>query len=237
MKILCIGNSFSQDATRYLSEIALSNGEDFKVINLFIGSCSLEMHYNNIIENADKYNVQERAQFSSEYISIEKALKSDDWDVVTVQQASALSFNYATYQPYLDFLIKTIKQHAKNAKIYVHQTWAYHDNSEKLEVYNFSSSKEMFDKLKISYDKAFSDIKADGIIPSGELILKLNESGVKKTHRDGLHLSLGIGRYAVGLLWYNKLSGKSVDNIKLNEYDEEILEKDIEIAKQIIKTL
>ena len=37
-KILCIGNSFSQDATRYLEAIA--DGELF-VRNCYIGGCSL----------------------------------------------------------------------------------------------------------------------------------------------------------------------------------------------------
>ena len=70
MKILCIGNSFSQDATRYLQEIAEKNGDNYKVTNLFIGGCSLEMHYNNIIEDAEKYNVQTKVQFSLEYTAI-----------------------------------------------------------------------------------------------------------------------------------------------------------------------
>lgn len=44
MKILAIGNSFSQDATRYLQDIAASAGENLFVRNLYIGGCSLEMH-------------------------------------------------------------------------------------------------------------------------------------------------------------------------------------------------
>ena len=52
MKILAIGNSFSQDATRYLQDIAASAGENLFVRNLYIGGCSLEMHAKNITENA-----------------------------------------------------------------------------------------------------------------------------------------------------------------------------------------
>ncbi len=53
MKILAIGNSFSQDATRYLQDIAASAGEELFVRNLYIGGCSLEMHSKNIAENAN----------------------------------------------------------------------------------------------------------------------------------------------------------------------------------------
>ena len=37
VKILAIGNSFSQDATYYLQKIAMSDGIDAKVVNLYIG--------------------------------------------------------------------------------------------------------------------------------------------------------------------------------------------------------
>ena len=44
VKILAIGNSFSQDATRYMKEIAQSMGLEMLVVNLYIGGCSLEQH-------------------------------------------------------------------------------------------------------------------------------------------------------------------------------------------------
>lgn len=236
MKILCIGNSFSQDATRYLQEIAEKNGDNYKVTNLFIGGCSLEMHYNNIIEDAEKYNVQTKGQFSLEYTSISKALKSDKWDIVTVQQASHFSFDYSTYQPYLDFVVKTVREILPSAKIYVHQTWAYNDNSERLKTMGFSSSEEMFENIQKSYNMTFNDINAYDLLPSGKLILSLSKRGVINTHRDGFHLSLGIGRYSAGLLWYYKLS-KKTEIVDIDSFDEEVSKEDIALAKEIIKTL
>ena len=53
-KILAIGNSFSEDATSYLEDIATCGGEDCKVVNLYIGGCSLERHYNNIVGNQSR---------------------------------------------------------------------------------------------------------------------------------------------------------------------------------------
>jgi hypothetical protein len=52
--------------------------------------------------------------------------------VVTLQQASHLSFQYDTYTPYLSNLAAFVRQHAPTARIMIHQTWAYEDGSERL---------------------------------------------------------------------------------------------------------
>lgn len=46
IKILAIGNSFSQDATQFIHDIAKADGVDTKVVNLYIGGCSLQRHSN-----------------------------------------------------------------------------------------------------------------------------------------------------------------------------------------------
>lgn len=37
MKILAIGNSFSEDACRYIHKIAAADGQNIKTVNLYIG--------------------------------------------------------------------------------------------------------------------------------------------------------------------------------------------------------
>ena len=59
IKILAIGNSFSEDATHYLHQIAAADQVDMKVGNLYIGGCSLERHWNNIQTNAAEYLYEE----------------------------------------------------------------------------------------------------------------------------------------------------------------------------------
>ena len=44
IKILAIGNSYSQDATSMIELL----DKNIMVRNLYIGGCSLEMHYDNI---------------------------------------------------------------------------------------------------------------------------------------------------------------------------------------------
>lgn len=46
LKILAIGNSFSEDAVEYAWDIANSLGiQNVMIGHLYIGGCSLDMHY------------------------------------------------------------------------------------------------------------------------------------------------------------------------------------------------
>ena len=48
LRILAVGNSFSEDATYYLHQILEIAGVENQVVNLYIGGCSLEKHWRNI---------------------------------------------------------------------------------------------------------------------------------------------------------------------------------------------
>ena len=166
-------------------------------------------------------------------VSLKEALLNRDWDVVTIQQVSAKSPYYETYQPYLNEIVKVIKRCVPKAKIAIHQTWAYEQDSHRLNIeLGYSNHVDMFKNIEISYKKASEEIDADLVIPSGKVFQRLIESGVEKVHRDTFHASLGLGRYALGLLWYSILSGNDVKNNTFCDFDEEISKTEIEIAKQ-----
>ena len=132
MKVLAIGNSFSEDGTRYLYEIAKAAQVDMKVVNLVIGGCPLRLHFANSIENNRNYGMQLNGMSSGFKVSIREALLSDEWDVVTIQQASKFSVNYDSFQPYLNYMADYIRMHAPKAKLYLQQTWAYEEGSRRL---------------------------------------------------------------------------------------------------------
>ena len=57
IKLLAIGNSFSDDAIEhYLYDIAYAAGDTIIIGNMYIGGCSLERHYNNSINNSPNYS-------------------------------------------------------------------------------------------------------------------------------------------------------------------------------------
>ncbi len=206
MNILAIGNSFSQDATRYLHSIARSQGQTWNTANLYIGGCSLEHHFRNMLTENAAYELQWNGTGTGFYVSIKEALLSRSWDVITLQQASHFSAFYETYQPYLTELAAYVRKLCPKAKLNIHQTWVYEADSQKLASVNFPTPAAMFCAVEKAYAQAAAQIGADGIIPSGRLMLALSEK-IGAVHRDTFHASLGAGRFALGLLWYKVLSG------------------------------
>lgn len=211
MQVLAIGNSFSQDATAYLKKISECGKGDITVVNLFIGGCPLSRHYRNMISGDRAYSMEFNGQSTGFFVSLEEALLSRDWDVITIQQASPVSTRYETYQPYLDTLAAYVRECCPKAKLMIHETWAYEEGSDRLvKGMKYEKRIDMYNDLHSAYAQASEDINADGVIPSGTLMQKLIENGVTRLHRDTFHASLDIGRYALALLWFKKLTGRSV---------------------------
>ena len=236
MNILAIGNSFSRDATRYLHQIARKDKYPVSIANLYIGGCSLETHFRNMMSGERKYLLDFNGQSTCFPTNIDDALLNRAWDVITVQQASKDSFSYETYQPYLDALVNHVRQYCPKAKIVVHQTWAYENESDRLlKVAKYETSKAMTADIVTAYNQAAKDINACGIIPSGELFEKLKEAGISHMHRDTYHASEGVGRYALALLWYRMLSGKSVMENTFCDFDEEVSDEEIEIVRNTVE--
>ncbi|MDY3929936.1 MAG: DUF4886 domain-containing protein [Clostridia bacterium] len=236
IKVLSIGNSFSQDATRYLHGIAKSAGVDLKSVNLYIGGCPLSEHYINALENRPNYSLQFNGEGTGFYVSIKDALLSESWngwDYITIQQVSHQSPFYDTYQPYLNFVAEYIRKYAPKTKLLIHQTWAYEQGSDRLtKELGYNDYHDMLKDIINSYNKACSDTNAYGIIPSGEAFDRLLDNGIEKVHRDTFHASLGLGRYTLGLVWYEVLTGNTTENVSFRDFDVPVTEEEIAIAKK-----
>ncbi len=219
MKILSIGNSFSFDAQRYLHNLAKHDGMQIKTVNLFIGGCSLRTHYLNALQDLASYGLGFNGEDTGFKVSISQALASDDWDIVTLQQASQLSPKYETYAPYLEKLAEYVKKYCPNAKLFIHETWGYEDGSERLEKVGYESEERMYLDIKSAYQKAAKLIQADGMIPSGQAMFYATKFGVGKIRRDTFHASLGAGRYLLALTWYKALTGKDISNNTFDDFD------------------
>ena len=238
MDILSIGNSFSQDAQRYLHSIARVDGVELNCFNLYIGGCSLSQHFRNLMGDKENYMLQVNGHHTGFFVSIKEALLNRDWDVVTLQQASHGSTDYGKFQPYIGKLAEYVREYAPKAKLIIHETWAYEEDSPKLNnLMNYAHADDMLSDIKIAYRKAFEDVRADGFIPSGELLGLLLKSGIEKVHRDTYHASLGLGRYALGLLWYRVLTGNKITNNSFSDFDEEISSAEIEIVKNAVEEI
>lgn len=234
IKVLAIGNSFSQDATRYLYQIARADKVDMKVVNLCIGGCPLSYHYSNTLSEEKRYVFELNGMSTGINVSLKEGLSNEawnGWDFITFQQVSHMSNNYDTYQPYLSGLSEYVKKYSPKAKQMIHQTWAYEEGGVRLtQELGYNNQLEMFKDVEGAYAKAARDIGAD-IIPSGETMQNLIKSG-KIVHRDGFHAGLGYARYALALTWYEAITGNSTENNTFRDFDVSVTEEEVAIAKK-----
>ena len=224
MKVLSIGNSFSQDAQRYLHAIAESVGETLESTNLYIGGCRLSLHHENMMSGARAYSLEQNGLSTGRNASIAEALESDAWDVVTLQQQSSSSADYGTFQPYLNDLVAFVRQKAKGARLALHQTWAYANESERLYLTGYPTHSAMFDPIRASYAQAMRDTGADLLIPCGETMRILTESDFV-VHRDGFHASRGLGRFALALTWLGALTNANLSRVRFDGFEHPVGEE------------
>ena len=217
LRVLSIGNSYSMDAHHFLSSLAAHEGREIRTVNLYYSGCTLEKHYrfyqNN--EAAYQYEVNGKIDWNT-HVTLLDILKSEPWDVVTFQEASYASCTGNSVQPYLNSLIDVVRTHAPQAKLYLHQTWAYADGYSSHNSTTGGSMAAMWQKVKITYDVAAAETGLP-IIPSGLAMFNaqqaFNERGLGESiQRDGAHADESWGRYLLALVWYKTLTGKTPSN-------------------------
>ena len=236
MKVLSIGNSFSQDAQRYLHNLGEVNGKNIKCVNLYIGGCTLRQHYLNLLDDEKSYKFEFNGSHTGIRISIREALKSDEWDYVTIQQASHQSFDFDTYIPYIQKLKKYVLTYSPRSKIALHQTWAYPETKNRIREVGFNSTIEMYDAVREAYLKAKELICPDAVIKSGETMMRMYNMIGGGLYRDDIHASLGVGRYLLGCVWYKTLIGELPKN-DVKCFDSEVADKQIQLIRKVVDTV
>ncbi|SHK08496.1 protein of unknown function [Anaerocolumna jejuensis DSM 15929] len=236
MKILAIGNSFSEDAMAYFYQIAQAGGDNIKAVNLYIGGCSLERHWNNVEGDIADYDYQLNGSHTGRKISIKEALLEEEWDIVTLQQCSGQSGLPESYYPYIEKLSEYVSSLVPHAKQWIHKTWAYEkdSNHEEYAYYDHSQDK-MYEELTRAYELAAKKLSLP-VIPCGDVIQYLRSlpafdygKGGLSLCRDGYHMNIPYGRYALALTWYKTLlhgdvlSNTFVPSAEGTETDAELL--------------
>lgn len=169
VRLVTVGNSFSQNATRYLNDLVKAKGNTLIHRPLAIGGASLELHADKAA-HFEKDPKDPKGLYGKKSLSEE--LMSDAWDYVTIQQASIKSHNVATYRPFAKQLHDHIKKAAPKAQILIHQTWAYRVDDPRFAKPSKSpgepsTQKEMYDGLTKAYQTIASELGLK-IIPVGD---------------------------------------------------------------------
>jgi hypothetical protein len=123
VRLLTVGNSFSNNATRFLNDLAKASGNVLIHHQAAIGGATLSLHW----ERAQLFerDPQDKRSLYSTQRSLHQELAAERWDYVTIQQASIRSHDVATYRPYARQLRNYIKRFAPTTEVLIHQTWAY----------------------------------------------------------------------------------------------------------------
>ena len=222
LSVLAIGNSFSEDGMQYLYDIADNLGyQDIRLGNLYIGGCSLDMHWHQIEETLNDYIYKKNVDGSwvdVPNVGFLHGLQDEPWDIITLQQVSYFAGISESFDPYLDQLITYINQHKTNpsSKFVWHMTWAYETGSDHGGFINYQNDQSiMYQKIvETTKEKILTNSVFTDIIPTGTAIqnMRLTEVGDHLT-RDGFHLSFDLGRFVAGLCWFVSLTKASISSL------------------------
>ena len=220
LKVLDIGNSFTNDATDLLPLIAESSGSDvsnFCLYKAIRSNASFKSWYNVYCDRDTAYTYRIEKVFGGLSANVStgrgakgdgslfrKLLTDEQWDIIIIQPYYGIG-NSASREGYLNKFISVIKEHQPNAEIgfhIIHSLWDHHASNKE------GSSYERW-KLVCSSTKSLQEeYGIDFIIPYGTAIENLRSSSLNNEYdltRDGLHLAYGLGRYTAACCYYESL--------------------------------
>jgi hypothetical protein len=169
LRLFVVGNSFSNNATRFLPDLAKAGGHELVMGKAQTGGCSFERHWNAVDAFLADPNDPKGKIYGAK--SLHEHIGGRTWDVITVQQYSLHSTDYGTYQPYATKLHAHLKKLQPGAEIVIHQTWAYRTDAARFGQIGdgryAANDREMWEKSRAAYWQLAHDIGAR-VIPTGD---------------------------------------------------------------------
>ena len=176
LKILAIGNSYTNNSTQYISKIAESMGLDIKAASLYKDGCMLHQHiqfYKNYetmghdayyaAETSKRYiHLSVNGVADTSILSIQEAIASDDWDFIVMHQAPNSCDDLEKYwteeNPDLVTLYNYIqteldKNNNTKCEIVLNQGWSFShemsiNNNYKWYPVNYENTRDFFLKIE-----------------------------------------------------------------------------------------
>ena len=224
LKILDIGNSYTEDSTHYLPQIVIASGIDTSNICLYKairGSASFKTWYdcyydqdnatygiNKVLGGLDANVTGTAATNNGE--KFRNTLTNNKWDLIIIHQVSTYAPYYDRWEEdsnagYLSKFIRLLRKHQPQATIgflLVHSYWSnYGGNTEKSSLERWKLIAESAMKLRANYG-------IDFIIPYGTAIQNLRASSLNNDYdltADGTHCANGIADYTAACAYYQSL--------------------------------
>ena len=220
LKILAIGNSFSDDTMEYVYQIAQDLGvEDMVLGILYIGGCTLDTHWSCASEQKPAYEYRRNTGSGWQTTvdtKMSTALIDENWDYVTIQQASPEAGDSASFT-HLDELVSFVRERVpKTTQLYWNMTWAYQGDCENTQfgMYDYDQMKMYSAITQTAQSVIVPNDAFTALIPTGTAIQNVRTSFIGDTvNRDGYHLNYQIGRYTVGLALVRVVLDMPIDNV------------------------
>jgi hypothetical protein len=240
LKILAVGNSFSDDAMEYLYQMLEQAGvREIVLGNLYHAGCSLEQHLDFAVNDKPEYEYRKNVDGSWKTVDnyvLCNAVFDEEWDYITFQQTSKTCGLAESYAP-LTELIDYIESLDVKAKFVWHSTWAYQQDSTHKSFPNYDNSQQKMYDMTIGCltSQIETESRIDFTIPCTTSVQNARTSFMGDTlTRDGYHLDKNIGRYIAALTWCCKFTGASATDITYNPAPEIISESMLAAAQEAV---
>ena len=217
VKVLAIGNSFSQDAIeQYLYELARAQGDSLVIGNAYIGGCSIDRHYTNLKKDSALYayrKVVGGVRSERKKWTLKQIIRDEQWDIISLQQASQLSGVFDSYKNLPTFK-RLVESYVTNFHVEFvwHMTWAYAEDfkSSRFQPYDYKQ-RQMYSDIVSTMLSVMPAIGNPRIVPTGTAVQLVRYRLGDILNRDGMHLSYTLGRYTAACTWCEFLTGRIVD--------------------------
>ncbi len=167
LKVLTIGNSFTDSLMACFQPVVESAREGLIFERANFGGCELARHWSYI-------EAEERDPLCRIYQggqTLRTILGRREWDVVSIQQASPLSWRPESFQPWAKNIYDYVTSLAPSAEIVIQQTWAYRADFPQFQPGSEwgIDQKEMYRRLTENYRNLAVDLGVR-IIPTGHAV-------------------------------------------------------------------
>lgn len=235
LRILFIGNSFTKDAVEHLpGMIAAAGIKSVKMVHMYYGGRTIA-EYNDGYSTVSDYTVYKCETGWSVWgaysgYSIQDMVKSDKWDIVTIQEHTGKSCAWAwntTQKAAIDGLVTKIKADMSAAPKFAYILSQAYGNPTVIPSYgqiavltsNFASQDAMYAAITAHGQKVMVETQMEDVIATGTVLQNLRTSTLNNEvdlTRDGYHMDFGISRYAAACAVFEKLISPAFDGVKLD---------------------
>lgn len=216
LRILGIGNSFTEDGMEYLPDLLEAAGIGNVILGrITLGGCSLERHCQEYAADTDYYtyckSTHNRWETVLKKARLRDGIADERWDIVILQQVSGKAGLFLTYEPWLGHLVEIVRLHCPNAGACIgwQQTWAYAPDSNHGDFSRYDRNQQlMYEGIVAAVKQLRDETSIEVVIPTGTAIQNLRgtqPADAPEVTRDGFHLNFKTGRYTAACTWFETL--------------------------------